>query len=1057
MRALKLRIIIVIVLFCAAACSDKDTEPHDVWPRTVEPRLTGEFSWQPCTASLAPGHAVPAAACGPKKSPSMECDEPVTNGSQAVRLLASQSACTDAAIAALENLARVSPPAISDLAAAYYVRAQREDRPSDLLLAFDAAEEAVNVLPRSPAAHFNRALIAETLGLPDESIASWNKVLQLDHSQWATEAREHLGRLQREPSMTAAARWAHNRAQLPGSTPEAAARLIAPFQLTAERHLEDELLPQWAQAPTPQRLNEAKTLATALWKLSDDRFALDVVESIERSPRSSTKGLLAFGTARHATTDRAVLNDKATRLLEVTHSPLSLLTRLGYANAIALGAWAKARALLDPVEREATKHRYRHLIARIRATRAYYLGYESRYLESLAESDAAIATFDHLGDTESAVDARMRRIGVIDTAGQHEIAWRNALEISRDSTRLADAQARHNALGTCAESALAMGHARIALLYQNAAFRLIQRQLASIPPEDLSNIHRMQANLGTALRARARIELKLNNYESASADLAEAMRLGAKEDIDPSVRSTMGARIQEVNGQALLRISPARSADAFTQALRLTGTEFLTFRASLFAQRADAMRRAGRNADAEADLKAAVAELGEEEKRILERRKRGTNEELWSAYFSRFRETYSNLIRQLLEEGRAGEAFDYAERARAFEPLNLVASAIPREFDGTTKKLAEIQASLAPDTLLIEYSVLDDQTVAWLVSRDGFQVIRLNAPRRDVERGSAALQRAASARNHSDFETQLYVLYDKLMAGPLTRIGKMPARLVIVPDGPMHGLPFAALHNPRTNRYLIEDVPLEIAGSANLYLVSLARDKALASNKTPSILLIGNPAFNVELAVAQGLHPLHHARRECERIYEMYSPHAQMRLEREATIPQFLSLAKSSAIIHVAAHTIVNAQAPSQSFILLAPAADQPGPLDAQALVTMPGLDHVRLVVLSTCSSAGGVPVGAEGVAPLVRPLIGAGVPAVVGTLWNVEDATAEELLVSFHRHYRQGSDAALAMQQAQLELLRNKNNNPGLRSVFAWAPFQVIGHSSSPFATTPQHKEKPP
>ena len=182
-----------------------------------------------------------------------------------------------------------------------------------------------------------------------------------------------------------------------------------------------------------------------------------------------------------------------------------------------------------------------------------------------------------------------------------------------------------------------------------------------------------------------------------------------------------------------------------------------------------------------------------------------------------------------------------------------------------------------------------------------------------------------------------------------------------------------------------------------------------------------------------------------------------MLLEREATIPHFLERARASTIIHVAAHSIVNAQSASRSYILLAPAANEPGPLEAQALVTRLSLDHTRLVVLSTCSSAGGLPIGAEGVAPFVRPLIGAGVPAVVGTLWNVEDATAEELLVSFHRHYREGHDAAVALQLAQVGLLTKNNDNPGFRPVLAWAPFQVIGHGSSPFAPTPQHKEKPP
>jgi CHAT domain-containing protein len=313
------------------------------------------------------------------------------------------------------------------------------------------------------------------------------------------------------------------------------------------------------------------------------------------------------------------------------------------------------------------------------------------------------------------------------------------------------------------------------------------------------------------------------------------------------------------------------------------------------------------------------------------------------------------------------------------------------------------------------------------------------------------LQAAARAYDATRFETQLYALYDALIAVPLDQFKTMPQRLVIIPDGPMHGLPFAALQSPKTNRYLIQEVPIEISGSANLYLASLRRDSELTSNHDQSVLLIGDPAFNDKLDLARGFRPLPRARSECERIYALYAPHAQMQLESEATIPRFLALARGSSIVHIAAHGIVNAQTPSRSFILLAPSPNEPGPLDAQALVTRLHLDHTRLVVLSTCSSAGGLPVGAEGVAPLVRPLIGAGVPAVIGSLWDVDDATAEELLVSFHRRYREGNDAAIALQFAQLDLLKNK------KPVFAWASFQVIGHGSSPFAPAPQHKEKPP
>src|SRR5262249_7656269 len=156
----------------------------------------------------------------------------------------------------------------------------------------------------------------------------------------------------------------------------------------------------------------------------------------------------------------------------------------------------------------------------------------------------------------------------------------------------------------------------------------------------------------------------------------------------------------------------------------------------------------------------------------------------------------------------------------------------------------------------------------------------------------------------------------------------------------------------------------------------------------------------------RGLRPLPRAEAEAKSVAGLYE-HAELLLGAQATVLRFLAQARGSAIVHVAAHGLANAAEPSHSLIVLAPSQDDSGLLDAQRLLKDVTLHQTRLVVLSACSSAGGLPIGPEGVAPLVRPLIAAGVPAVVGSLWDVNDATAEQLLVSFHRHYGQGSDAA--------------------------------------------------
>ncbi|MCU1231113.1 MAG: Fis family transcriptional regulator, partial [Acidobacteria bacterium] len=224
---------------------------------------------------------------------------------------------------------------------------------------------------------------------------------------------------------------------------------------------------------------------------------------------------------------------------------------------------------------------------------------------------------------------------------------------------------------------------------------------------------------------------------------------------------------------------------------------------------------------------------------------------------------------------------------------------------------------------------------------------------------------------------------------------------------------------------------------------------ALADSGEPTALLIGDPAFNEYSPRARGLQRLDGARSEVERLRKLYQPRATMLVDRQATIPEFLRLAKESSFIQLAAHGVVDAAAPSRSAVLLAPSPGDDGVLDAQTLLKDLKLDRTRLVVLSACSSAGGLPVGPEGVAPLVRPLIAAGAPAVIGSLWAVNDATAAELFVSFHQHYRKGSDAAVALQAAQIEMLKKK---------LTWASFQVIGHASSPFAPAASiKKENPP
>jgi CHAT domain-containing protein len=1083
----RLSLFVIALCTCVTFCNPKDTGRQDMWRRTVEPRLSNATEWQECrrTPPVA-GRVVEEAQCGsaePVSPPVSEaadaCNEIVATHVQALRILSFQPRCTDVAIHALERFARTDAGAMSDVAAAYYVRAQRNDQPSDFLHALDAAEQAIAAAPDLPAARFNRALAQEALGLSEEAIQSWEQFLGSEDSKWADEARQHYNRLIQQSKLDDTRRWQRNRDSLPGALRardrEDVSRLIAPFPYAAHRYFDEVLLPQWATAPTQEHLDDIRLFATELSSLqADDPFVTGVSEAISKaSPEQLSalqQGHRAFETARIAErefnfSEAATNYKKASELLARGNSPYRLRADLGYAAGLSFNQQERSRVLplLLSIDKEAAKHGYRRLQARIQWIRAIVLD-QSSFIESLAAYDAAAAVYARLHDDQGVTVIQTRRAGVLRILGHDELAWRAAYYAMRRAHHLIEPKERNALLLETSLTAMALGHPRTALLYQNADVRILQRELRDTSHADAPRIQGLRQQLSVVLRHRAAVQLHLEHSDSAVRDLDESARLfNAGGSRDANVRRILQAHDDEVRGQALMRSRPRDAVAAFSKAIEGISPSFRTFHASLLAQRAEAELRSGLNQDAERDLRQSLDVLREEESSILATRQYGEGEDLWSSYFSRFQDTYRVLIRRLVDEGRPAAAFTYAERARAFEVLDLVQrlSSEPQvrsmeptpDENSAGKMIAEIQAALPTGTFLIQYCVLEDRTYTWVIARDAFKLLTsLRVGSADAVRWSTELQEAARSRNRGAADTVLLAAFAELAAEPLAAIARMPGgrnprRLVFVPDGAIHGLPLVALRNPETRRYLLEEAPVEISGSTTLYLSSLQRDRVLSPSANPSILVVGDPDFDESLTFAQGMKRLPYAKSEAEQIHALYTPYADILTGAEATVPAFLDRAARHDIVHVAAHAIVNAQQPSHSLLLLAPSPNRSGAIDAQELLTRLKLDRTRLVILSTCSSAGGLPVGPEGVAPLVRPLLAAGVPAVIGSLWDVDDATTEELMVSFHRHYEEGSDAAEAMRAAQLGLLNKTNHKPGLRSVLAWAPFQVIGHASSPFA----------
>jgi CHAT domain-containing protein len=175
------------------------------------------------------------------------------------------------------------------------------------------------------------------------------------------------------------------------------------------------------------------------------------------------------------------------------------------------------------------------------------------------------------------------------------------------------------------------------------------------------------------------------------------------------------------------------------------------------------------------------------------------------------------------------------------------------------------------------------------------------------------------------------------------------------------------------------------------------------------------------------------ARLEIANIAAIYSP-VFVKVGEAATVDAFRGFAGRATVVHFAGHVLLNERYPMLSRLIFALADKGDSMLLAGDLASLT-LSRVRLVVLAACRTGEGTTSRSAGVNSVARPLLRAGVPAVVGTLWEIEDAGSPGIMTEFHRRFRHGEGVVESLRQAQLKALGAAG-----RSSWEWAAFSVFG-----------------
>ncbi len=357
--------------------------------------------------------------------------------------------------------------------------------------------------------------------------------------------------------------------------------------------------------------------------------------------------------------------------------------------------------------------------------------------------------------------------------------------------------------------------------------------------------------------------------------------------------------------------------------------------------------------------------------------------------------------------------------------------------------LSQVQALLDEQTTILSFWVMEDQTLAFVVTREGLHTIALPVSQADL---SAQI---ADFRNFPNLDVahpeSAVTLYTELIA-PLKEYLTTP-HLAIVPHNVLHYLPFAALTDGQ--RGLLDDYTLTYLPNASV--LPFIHRNADSTGGMP--LILGNPTtadFDTTVSLSaerDQLGPLPFAEQEARAVAALYATTALTRAA--ATESSVHQQAGETGILHLAAHGHYNPVAPLNSLIALAPDEAHDGWLTAGEVYGL-NLHQVDLVVLSACQTQLGDLSAGDELVGLTRAFFYASTPTVVASLWTVDDQTTALLMERFYTHLRAGMSKAAALRQAQLDL-RVDYPNP-----YYWAAFVLSGDGGGP-GPVPTETPAPP
>lgn len=410
------------------------------------------------------------------------------------------------------------------------------------------------------------------------------------------------------------------------------------------------------------------------------------------------------------------------------------------------------------------------------------------------------------------------------------------------------------------------------------------------------------------------------------------------------------------------------------------------------------------------------------------------HEDFQLSFLTNAERIYDDYVHFLVARGETDEALRWADYSRArtlAEGLGLLSKGALDRDHARPPALNPREISRRAQGALLFYWLGEKQSYLWAITPLKTALFPL-PPGAEID---SLVQRYRNSLNGPQdvlaSNEEGRVLYRTLIVPAKTLLAK-DAKVFIIPDGSLNNINFETLivADPKPH-YWIEDANVVNASSLRVLASSLIRENAREKKRPRKMLLIGD-------SVAPGTEypELPRAGAQMANVAQHFPGIQQQVYQRDRATPAayLASNPERFSHIHFVAHGTASRLSPLDSAIVLSKSASETDAFKLYARDIVQHPLHADLVTISACYGAGSRSYSGEGLVGLAWAFLRAGAHNVIASLWEVTDASTEQLMDRFYDEIDKGASSDAALRAAKLSLL----HGGAFHNPFYWAPFQL-------------------